>query len=97
MVGDAVTVARDASEFERLQELGDVLGLTPMDTNSVRLDLAEKGFRQQVQEVQIPRPVQIQYTCMHRSARVMLFPGPAEASRVVPNSPCSNAVPLASN
>eukprot|EP00884_Botryococcus_braunii_P007802 jgi/Botrbrau1/17022/Bobra.49_2s0078.1 len=49
-MGGSITVARDASEFERLQELGDVLGLTPMDMASVRLDLAEKGFRQQVQE-----------------------------------------------
>jgi hypothetical protein len=49
-------VERDASEFERLQELGDILGLTPMEVASVRGDLAEQGFRRQVEEVRDINP-----------------------------------------
>jgi hypothetical protein len=52
-------VERDASEFERLQELGDILGLTPMEVASVRGDLAEQGFRRQVEEVRDVNPLSI--------------------------------------
>ena len=42
---------RDESEFARLSNLGDVLGLTPMDINAVHTGLAEQAFRHQVQMV----------------------------------------------
>ena len=47
----AVQVQRDESEFARLSNLGDVLGLTPMDINAVHTGLAEQAFRHQVQMV----------------------------------------------
>lgn len=47
----AVQVQRDESEFARLSNLGDILGLTPMDINAVHTGLAEQAFRHQVQMV----------------------------------------------
>ena len=50
-MGSTVIVERDSSEFARLSQLGDVLGLNPMEVNSVHSGLAEQSFRHQVQTV----------------------------------------------
>ena len=50
-MGSTVVVERDSSEFARLSQLGDVLGLNPMEVNSVHSGLAEQSFRHQVQTV----------------------------------------------
>lgn len=42
---------RDESEFARLAQLGDVLGLTQLEVASVHSDLAEQAFKSQVQQV----------------------------------------------
>ena len=47
----AVVVERDASEFARLSQLGDVLGLSPLEVSSVHSQLAEQAYRNQVQSV----------------------------------------------
>lgn len=47
----AVVVERDASEFARLSQLGDVLGLSPLEVSSVHSQLAEQAYRNQVQQV----------------------------------------------
>ncbi len=47
----AVVVERDASEFARLSQLGDILGLTPLEVSSVHSQLAEQAYRNQVQQV----------------------------------------------
>ena len=46
-----VVVERDASEFARLSQLGDVLGLSPLEVSSVHSQLAEQAYRNQVQSV----------------------------------------------
>ena len=50
----AVVVERDSSEFARLSQLGDILGLNPMEINSVHTGLAEQAYRGQVQQVGPP-------------------------------------------
>ena len=50
-VSCAVVVERDSSEFARLSQLGDILGLNPMEINSVHTGLAEQAYRSQVQQV----------------------------------------------
>ncbi|KAK9831616.1 hypothetical protein WJX74_002584 [Apatococcus lobatus] len=50
-MGSTVVVERDQSEFARLSQLGDILGLTPLDVSSVHTDMAEQAYRQQVQSV----------------------------------------------
>ena len=46
-----MVVERDSSEFARLSQLGDILGLNPMEINSVHTGLAEQAYRGQVQQV----------------------------------------------
>ena len=46
-----MVVERDASEFARLSQLGDILGLLPIEINSVHTGLAEQAYRSQVQQV----------------------------------------------
>lgn len=46
-----MVVERDASEFARLSQLGDVLGLSPLEVSSVHSQLAEQAYRNQVQSV----------------------------------------------
>ena len=46
-----MVVERDSSEFARLSQLGDILGLSPMEINSVHTGLAEQAYRGQVQQV----------------------------------------------
>ncbi|KAK3247525.1 hypothetical protein CYMTET_42978 [Cymbomonas tetramitiformis] len=50
-MGGKVTIERDESEFKRLAQLGDVLGLSPMDVNNVQKGLAEQAFTQNVKQV----------------------------------------------
>ena len=47
-MGGAVVLERDNTEFGRLSQLGDILGLTPVDVMKVHTDLAEQAFRQHV-------------------------------------------------
>jgi hypothetical protein len=47
----AVVVERDSSEFARLSQLGDVLGLNPLEISQVHTGLAEQAYRNQVQQV----------------------------------------------
>lgn len=47
-MGGTVVVERDEKEFGRLSQLGDILGLTPINVMSVHTELAEQAFRQQV-------------------------------------------------
>ena len=39
---------RNESEFARLSQLGDILGLSQVDVNSVHQGLAEQAFKEQV-------------------------------------------------
>jgi len=48
-MGSMMVVERDQSEFQRLSQLGDVLGLNQMDVAEVHQGLAEQAFRNQVQ------------------------------------------------
>ena len=47
----AVVVERDSSEFARLSQLGDLLGLSAMEIGQVHSQLAEQAYRSQVQGV----------------------------------------------
>ena len=46
----AVVVERDSSEFARLSQLGDILGLSPLEVSSVHSQLAEQAYRHQAQQ-----------------------------------------------
>jgi len=48
-MGSSIVIERDQTEFLRLSQLGDVLGLTPADTADVHKGLAEKAFQTNVQ------------------------------------------------
>lgn len=48
-MGSNIVVERDQSEFLRLSQLGDILGLTQFDVAEVHQGLAEQAFRNQVQ------------------------------------------------
>lgn len=50
-MGVQMVTERDDSEFARLSQLGEVLGLSQMDVYGVHQDLAEQAFKQQVQSV----------------------------------------------
>jgi hypothetical protein len=58
MTGDVITgpmgvqmvAERDESEFGRLSQLGDILGLTQFDVMKVHQDLAEQAFKGQVEQ-----------------------------------------------
>lgn len=47
-MGSTVVVERDESEFARLSQLGEVLGLTQFDVANVHKELAETAYRNQV-------------------------------------------------
>ena len=49
--GGSITIERDPIEFERLAQLGDILGLGPLDVAGVQSELAETAFRAQAQQV----------------------------------------------
>ena len=48
-MGSTVVVERDSSEFARLSQLGDILGLGPAEISGVHSGLAEQAYRSQVQ------------------------------------------------
>ena len=48
--GGTVTLERDPIEFTRLSQLGDILGLGPLDVAGVQSELAETAFRNQAQQ-----------------------------------------------
>ncbi|CAL8468289.1 g7829 [Coccomyxa elongata] len=48
-MGSTVVVERDSSEFARLSQLGDILGLSPIEIGQVHSQLAEQAYRSQVQ------------------------------------------------
>jgi len=50
-MGSSVVIERDQTEFLRLSQLGDVLGLTQLDVADVHKGLAEQAFRTNVQQV----------------------------------------------
>jgi YesN/AraC family two-component response regulator len=50
-MGSSVVIERDQTEFLRLAQLGDVLGLTQLDVADVHKGLAEQAFRTNVQQV----------------------------------------------
>lgn len=47
-MGSTVVVERDQTEFARLSQLGDVLGLAQFEVAHVHSELAEQAYRQQV-------------------------------------------------
>ncbi|QDZ24024.1 chloroplast envelope inner membrane translocon protein TIC110 [Chloropicon primus] len=50
-MGSSIVLERDESEFARLIQLGDVLGLTEVDTMQVHQSLAEQAFKNQAQQM----------------------------------------------
>ena len=50
-MGSTITIERDASEFARLSQLGDVLGLNPFEVSEVHRGLAEQAFRANAQQL----------------------------------------------
>eukprot|EP00850_Spirogloea_muscicola_P000344 SM000001S04746 [mRNA] locus=s1:1907659:1913549:- [translate_table: standard] len=48
-MGTTITTQRDSSEFARLGQLGDILGLTTMEVAEVHRSLAEQAFKGQAQ------------------------------------------------
>ncbi|CAI5513105.1 unnamed protein product [Closterium sp. Naga37s-1] len=48
-MGTSLTVQRDTSDFVRLSQLGDILGLAPPEVSSVHQGLAEQAFKVQAQ------------------------------------------------
>ena len=44
-MGVRINIERDQSEFKRLSQLGDILGLNMMEVGQVHKDLADKAFR----------------------------------------------------
>lgn len=50
-MGGTVVLERDTSEFGRLSQLGDILGLSPMDVMKVHTDMAEDAYRNQVKAI----------------------------------------------
>ena len=65
----SVVVERDQSEFARLSQLGDILGMTPIDVSSVHTEMAEQAYRQQVQSVRLSstvKPLMLETVCAYR-------------------------------
>jgi len=50
-MGSTITIERDQSEFTRLAQLGDVLGLNPLELSEVHRGLAEEAFRANAQQL----------------------------------------------
>jgi hypothetical protein len=50
-MGSTITIERDASEFARLSQLGDVLGMNPFEVSEVHRGLAEQAFRANAQQL----------------------------------------------
>ena len=62
-----MVVERDSSEFARLSQLGDILGLSPIEINSVHSGLAEQAYRSQVQQARLTMWPTCLGHCMSRS------------------------------
>jgi hypothetical protein len=50
-MGVRINIERDQSEFKRLSQLGDILGLNMMEVGQVHKDLADKAFRTQAEQM----------------------------------------------
>ncbi|GAQ87464.1 chloroplast inner envelope translocon protein [Klebsormidium nitens] len=50
-LGAQIVIDRDESEFVRLAQLGDILGLSPADVSGVHKGLAEQAFRTNAQNI----------------------------------------------
>ena len=50
-MGVQITIERDQSEFTRLTQLGDILGLNQMEVGAVHKGLADKAFRAQAEQM----------------------------------------------
>jgi hypothetical protein len=50
-MGVRINIERDQSEFKRLSQLGDILGLDMMQIGQVHKDLADKAFRTQAEQM----------------------------------------------
>ena len=50
-MGVQITIERDQSEFTRLTQLGDILGLNQMEVGMVHKGLADKAFRAQAEQM----------------------------------------------
>jgi chromatin remodeling complex protein RSC6 len=50
-MGVQITIERDQSEFTRLAQLGDILGLNQMEVGTVHKGLADKAFRAQAEQL----------------------------------------------
>jgi len=50
-MGTLITIERDQSEFTRLAQLGDILGLNQFEIGSVHQGLSEKAFRSQAEQM----------------------------------------------
>ena len=50
-MGVRINIERDQSEFKRLSQLGDILGLGMMEVGQVHKDLADKAFRNQAEQM----------------------------------------------
>ena len=50
-MGVQITIERDQSEFTRLSQLGDILGLNQFEVGSVHKGLADKAYRAQAEQV----------------------------------------------
>jgi len=50
-MGVRINIERDQSEFKRLSQLGDILGLDMMQVGQVHKDLADKAFRTQAENM----------------------------------------------
>ena len=58
-MGSTVVVERDESEFARLSQLGEVLGLTQFDVANVHKELAETAYRNQVRHLVVSVLLQV--------------------------------------
>lgn len=50
-MGVQITIERDQTEFTRLSQLGDILGLNQMDVGMVHKGLADKAYRSQAEQI----------------------------------------------
>jgi len=50
-MGSTITIERDQSEFARLSQLGDLLGLNPFEVSEVHRGLAEQAFKANAQQL----------------------------------------------
>jgi len=50
-MGVQITIERDQSEFTRLSQLGDILGLNQFEVGSVHKGLADKAYRAQAEQI----------------------------------------------